>query len=227
MNLTTTAYAILGQLAMQPWTMYELASQMRRNVHYFFPRAESQVYAEPKRLVKLGLAKANTEKTGRRARTVYSITSAGRAELARWLAGPPTKGPLLEFEGLLRVFLAPFGSTQDLEATLRAVRIDIVGLLDLSERVRLEYLDDRAPFQRYVLTRSMVHDFLFSFAKLVDEWAERCSARTAALNRQTESESRQAALDVLLHNTRAGRRKPPTATKGARSRLAGRPRKKR
>ena len=45
MHLTATSYAILGHLAMQPWTMYDLAAQMRRNVHYFFPRAESQVYA--------------------------------------------------------------------------------------------------------------------------------------------------------------------------------------
>ncbi len=78
MTLTTTSYAILGQLALQPWTMYDLARQMRINLHYFFPRAESQVYAEPKRLVELGLAVADTEMTGKRARTVYRITDASK-----------------------------------------------------------------------------------------------------------------------------------------------------
>lgn len=34
-GLTTTSYAILGHLAMQPWTMYDLAAQMRRNVLRF------------------------------------------------------------------------------------------------------------------------------------------------------------------------------------------------
>jgi len=81
-TLTTTGYAILGHLAMQPWTMYDLAAQMRRNVHFFFPRAESQIYEEPKRLVALGLATATQEANGRRPRTVYAITEAGRAEVA-------------------------------------------------------------------------------------------------------------------------------------------------
>ena len=55
-GLTTTSYAILGHLALQPWTMYDLAQQMQRNVHFYFPRVESQIYAEPKKLVAAGLA---------------------------------------------------------------------------------------------------------------------------------------------------------------------------
>ena len=67
-KLTTTSYAILGHLAMQPWNMYDLAKEMRRNVHFFYPRAESQVYAEPKRLAALKLVRSSTVTTGRRAR---------------------------------------------------------------------------------------------------------------------------------------------------------------
>ena len=61
---------------------------MQRNVHFYFPRVESQIYAEPKRLVAAGLAEATAEMTGKRARTVYAITEAGRAELR----GAPSKG---------------------------------------------------------------------------------------------------------------------------------------
>jgi PadR family transcriptional regulator AphA len=39
---------------------------MRRNLHYFWPRAESNLYAEPKRLVEAGFAKARPEPVGRR-----------------------------------------------------------------------------------------------------------------------------------------------------------------
>jgi DNA-binding PadR family transcriptional regulator len=175
---------------------------MRRNVHYFFPRAESQVYAEPKRLVKMGLARAEKEMTGRRSRTVYAITEAGRAELRRWLSEPRSKAPLLEFEGLLRVFLAPFGSTKDLEATLYAARKDMSELLELADRIRDEYLNERAPFQHYVLTRSMVHDFLLSFAELVDEWSERSAARVARWEDQSEAARRKAALNAFRPGSR-------------------------
>lgn len=198
MTLTTTSYAILGHLALQPWTMYDLAQQMRSNVHYFFPRAESQVYAEPKRLVALGMASAEKEMTGKRARTVYSITEAGRVELARWLADPAAaKGPLLEFEALLRVFLSPLGKDGDLAEALQQVRANITDMFDAAERVGGEYLTGSAPFQKHVLTRSMVYDFLVSFAELTDEWAERSAARLAAWPEQSEEARHEDAMRIF------------------------------
>ena len=210
MSLTTTSYAILGHLAMQPWTMYDLAAQMRRNVHYFFRRAESQVYAEPKKLVELGLAEADTEMTGRRSRTVYRITDAGREELRRWLAAPVSKGPLLEFEGLMRVFLAPFGERENLESTLRQVREEIDDLMVLAERISDEYTTGTAPFQRYILIRSMVHDFLYSFGELIDKWADRALARMARWDEQTPEERARAAVDMYIRGSRRKRPKLPT-----------------
>ena len=54
-QLTTTSYAILGLLAVKPWATYDLAKQLQRSLHFFWPRAESNLYAEPKRLVEAGL----------------------------------------------------------------------------------------------------------------------------------------------------------------------------
>lgn len=217
MNLTTTSYAILGHLAMQPWSMYDLAQQMRRNVHYFFARAESPVYAEPKKLVEAGLARANNESDGARPRTVYSITDAGRAELARWLAQPVGKGPVLDFEGLLRVFLAPAGREQDLLATLQQIRREIGGLIELAENVGDDYLAGRAPFQRYVLVRSMVHDFLFGFADLTDQWAQRSIARVQRWPQQSPAQREQAALDSFrIHSRR--HKGPASAERSPRAR---------
>ncbi len=49
--MTTTSYAILGLLAIRPWTTYELTQQMQRSLSRFWPRAESKLYEEPKKLV--------------------------------------------------------------------------------------------------------------------------------------------------------------------------------
>jgi PadR family transcriptional regulator AphA len=73
-SLTPTSYAILGLLAVKPWTTYELAQQMERALGEFWPRAQSKLYDEPKKLVALGLARASSEKIGKRPRTVYTIT---------------------------------------------------------------------------------------------------------------------------------------------------------
>ena len=53
--LTTTSYAILGQLAWGEATTYELVKAMGRNLRFMWPRAESRIYEEAKRLVVAGL----------------------------------------------------------------------------------------------------------------------------------------------------------------------------
>ena len=110
---TTTSYAVLGLLAIRPWTTYELAKQVQRSLRWFWPRAERKLYDEPKRLVADGLATATREHTGRRGRTVYTITDAGRAALRDWL-GEPVAPPTTEFEGMVKVFFADAGSTAQL-----------------------------------------------------------------------------------------------------------------
>ena len=196
--LTTTSYAILGHLALQPWTMYDLAQQMQRNVHFYFPRVESQIYAEPKKLVAAGLAEATTEMTGKRARTIYSITLAGREALAAWLATPTSKGPLLEFEAVLRVMLAPFGTDADLSRTLRQTREEIQStILTVADRISDEYRDGRAPFQRYAQYRSIMHDFLLEFGQLIDDWAERAEERMKHWPEMTDAERNREGVEIF------------------------------
>ena len=87
--LTTTSHAVLGLLALKPWTTYELARQVQRSLGWFWPRAERKLYDEPKHLVAAGLATATAQQTGRRPRTMYAITAAGRKALRSWLGEPP------------------------------------------------------------------------------------------------------------------------------------------
>ena len=119
--LTTTSYAILGLLAIKPWTTYELAQQMQRALGQFWPRAESKLYEEPKKLVAHGLARASSEMVGKRPRTVYSITPKGRRALEAWVPTPGA-GPVLEFEQLIKVFFAEHGTKADLLDTIAGTR---------------------------------------------------------------------------------------------------------
>src|SRR5262245_36010668 len=118
--LTTTSYAVLSVLALRDHSTYDLTKQMRYSLHYLWPRAESTVYAEPRRLVQSGLAASRVEWVGGRSRTVYSITNAGRLELARWLASPSTP-PRYESEALLKVLFAENGTRDDLLASIRSL----------------------------------------------------------------------------------------------------------
>jgi DNA-binding PadR family transcriptional regulator len=118
--LSTTSYAILGLLALRPWTTYELAKQVQKSLGWFWPRAERKLYDEPKRLVTAGLATSVIEMTGARQSTVYSITDGGRAALREWL-DEPAAPPTLEFEGMIKVFFSDGGSLDQLRATLVSI----------------------------------------------------------------------------------------------------------
>src|SRR5215467_6506332 len=106
--LTTTSYAVLGLLAVKPWSSYELTQQMDRSLGRVWPRAVSKLYEEPKKLASHGLADSVPEQNGQRTRALYTITEKGREALAEWLQHPGD-GPTLEFEQLLKVFFADNG----------------------------------------------------------------------------------------------------------------------
>lgn len=174
-GLTTTSYAVLAQLAVHPWSTYELAQQRVRYFRYVWPRAESAIYREVKRLAAMRLAAAKREYVGRRPRTVYSITEAGREALRQWL-GTPVSPFAMDFEAMIRLFIAPLGTKQQLEATLEQVRSDAQEMLRFSGAVKQEFLDGRAVLQDQAYLRALAVDFFVSLLTTVDGWAERTLA---------------------------------------------------
>ena len=163
---TTTSYAILGLLTVRSWTTYELAKQVRRSLNWFWPRAERKLYDEPKRLVEDGLATASRELTGRRARTVYEVTDAGREALRAWLDQPPTPRTS-EFEGMMKVFFADAGSKQQLLATLDRIE------QEAAERVATltEFAAGEMPFPRRLHLRALSLPLQYEQEQAVRRWA--------------------------------------------------------
>jgi DNA-binding PadR family transcriptional regulator len=169
--LTSTSYAILGLLAIKPWTTYELAQQMDRALGRFWPRAESKLYEEPKKLVAHGFARASSEMVGKRRRTIYTITAQGRRALAKWVAAPGD-GPVLEFEQLIKVFFAEHATKADLLATLARVREWSDEQLTTSAGVPQDYLAGRGPFPERLPWNILVGQFLVDFALMAEHWAD-------------------------------------------------------
>lgn len=174
-TLTTTSYAVLAQLALRPWSTYELAQQRVRYFRYVWPRAESAIYREVKRLAAMELVAATREYVGKRPRTVYSITEAGRHTLREWL-DTPVSPFAMDFEAMIRLFIAPLGTMEQLIATLEQVRDDAQEMLRFSGAVKQEFLEGRAALQDQVYIRALAVDFFVSLLSTVDGWAERTLA---------------------------------------------------
>jgi DNA-binding PadR family transcriptional regulator len=169
-GLSPRSYAILGLLAIRDWTTYELALQMERSTRHIWSAARSMVWEEPKRLVRLGLARARTETAGRRTRTWYSITPAGRAALRGWLAEPGAP-PAMQFEGLLKVLLADASEPDTINASLTEAIKWADGIQDAGRQISAEYAAGNGPFQERSQMVALAHAFLWDYAELVRRWA--------------------------------------------------------
>lgn len=170
-KLTTTSYAILGLLAIKPWTTYELTQQMQRSLSRFWPRVQSKLYEEPKKLAAQGLASGTADQVGQRHRTRYAITPEGRRALADWL-GEPGQGPVLEFEALLKVFLAEHGRRDDLLATLADVGEWAQRHAVRDAEIARSYLAGEGQFPERVAQLVLVGRYLADLADMTATWAQ-------------------------------------------------------
>jgi PadR family transcriptional regulator, regulatory protein AphA len=170
-QLSPTSFAILGLLSIQSFTTYELAQQMDRTLSWFWPRAASVVYDEPKKLVTAGLATRQVTFTGKRRSTVYEITDAGRTALRDWLDTPAT-GMRMEFEAMLKVAFADAGDVTQLRAAVREIRAEaearLAEILDRSS----EYATTGGPFPGRLPIVAITGKLLMGQYEAVVRWAQ-------------------------------------------------------
>jgi PadR family transcriptional regulator, regulatory protein AphA len=103
-SLTPFSYAVLVLVGERGAGPHDLVQMMRRG-RVYWSASESQWYAEPKRLERLGLLRSRKEPGRTRARTHYELTDAGRDALRAW-AVTPAGFPRLQNEAILRVLAA-------------------------------------------------------------------------------------------------------------------------
>ena len=182
---STTSYALLGLLALRPWTTYELAKQVQRSLGWFWPRAERKLYDEPKRLAADGLATATAEMTGARPRTVYAVTAAGRDALRAWLDEPPAP-PALEFEGMLKVFFAEGGTLEQLRSNLQVIAATADERSSELEVKVAELLGDDVAFAERAHLNAVALRFQLDHERVVADWARWALEQTSTWRSTTD-----------------------------------------
>jgi PadR family transcriptional regulator, regulatory protein AphA len=94
-------HALLGLLADEPASGYDLLKVFDRSLAFIWPATQSQLYGELNRLADDGLIEVT--RVGPRGRKDYSITNRGRVELEHWiLEVEPDR--IRRNDALLRVF---------------------------------------------------------------------------------------------------------------------------
>jgi DNA-binding PadR family transcriptional regulator len=103
---------------------HDLARMMRAQGGLYWAAAESQWYAEPKRLEGLGLLRSTRQPGRTTPRTHYELTDEGAAALREWLAQPSSL-PRTQHEALVRVLAADLGRDEDVLSSLSSLREDV------------------------------------------------------------------------------------------------------
>jgi DNA-binding PadR family transcriptional regulator len=148
MELSPTAYVILGMLGWRPMSGYEIKSLVDRSTRFFWAASYGQIYPELRRLSAAGLIEGKASPQGGRRRNVYRLTPAGRRELRAWL-GVDADVFELRDEGLLKLFFADAAGGEAALQALDAKRREHARLL-----ARLEDIEATGPpdgFAHYVL----------------------------------------------------------------------------
>jgi len=103
---------------------HDLVRMMRAQGGLYWTAAESNWYAEPKRLEQLGLLRSRKEPGQTTERTRYELTARGLAALREWL-GQPSALPRVQHEAVVRVLAADLGSDEDVLESLSALDAEI------------------------------------------------------------------------------------------------------
>ena len=135
--LTPTSYAVLVLVGRGGAGPHDLVRMMRQG-RIYESAAESQYYAEPKRLERLGYLRARKEPGRTHARTHYELTEQGIEALRAWMETPP-EHPQLRADPILRLLAADLVGERPVRESLLRLREDLADL-----RARLDTADDVA-----------------------------------------------------------------------------------
>jgi DNA-binding PadR family transcriptional regulator len=102
-ELRPISYAVIALVGRGGATAPELVEMAESGAPFFWTGAASQVYAEARRLARLGYLDAALEPARTRPRTRYTLTETGLDAFRRW-AATPASYPRIQHEASLRVF---------------------------------------------------------------------------------------------------------------------------
>jgi PadR family transcriptional regulator, regulatory protein AphA len=135
-KLTPFSYVVMTLVGQGGAGPHDLV-RMARSGRIYWDAAESQFYAEPKRLERLGYLSSRKEPGQTRPRTHYTLTDKGRASLAQWME-EPARFPRIQHEAVVRLLAADIVGEEAVLESLQALRDEIADIgtrLDAAEAV--------------------------------------------------------------------------------------------
>jgi DNA-binding PadR family transcriptional regulator len=155
-------HAILVSLCEQSGSGYELAHRFDRSIGYFWSATHQQIYRTLRAMEDDGwVSAAVVAQHGRPDKKVYTVSDAGRVELARWIAQPLTgRGGALSDTRTRDVAVklrgAAYGDPSALHEQITALRAERARLLDTYRGFEKRQFPDPSRLQNNALHQYLV-----------------------------------------------------------------------
>ncbi|MFI9504826.1 PadR family transcriptional regulator [Nocardia sp. NPDC052566] len=189
-------HALLVSLTERAGSGYELARRFDKSIGFFWSATHQQIYRVLKRMEESGwLSSESVAQDGRPDKKVYSVSEAGRAELARWIA-EPTDSEIPRIELGVKIRAAAYGDIDALRAEVtrhrdqHAQRLEVYRLIEKKDFPVPDQLSGTALHQYLVLRAGVRVEA--GFTEWCDEVLQALAPRTPAPRADDgESETRR------------------------------------
>jgi PadR family transcriptional regulator AphA len=169
--MSTTPYAILGLLSIEPMSGYDIRRNLEESLSYFWSESYGQIYPTLRKLEAARLiSPVKQAGSDTRRRKLFTLTAAGRERLRTWLAEPPRPQPPRN-ELLLKLFFGRQAPPGACAAHLRRLRVQQERLTATLEGLEKQLRVERRghPDLRYWLTAV---SFGIDRAQSLIDWSE-------------------------------------------------------
>ena len=179
MELSRTAYVILGMLKLGRRTGYEIKSLVDVSTRFFWAASYGQIYPELERLEQAGLVKGKREVGHPRRRKAYELTAHGQRALRDWLTSDAPLHLELRHEGLLKFFFADDLSPDEQVEQVRRMRAEHERMaaqmraVEPAARLAAEKRDEHHPL--------MTLEFGLAYNDFIADWCRRLERQLAKL----------------------------------------------
>ena len=106
MELTPTSFLLLGMVALEPQSGYDIKQMADGSTRHFWQISYGQIYPELKELEEAGMVAASEAARGSRQRNLHTLTPDGKEALSTWISDSSVAPVELRDEMLLKLFFS-------------------------------------------------------------------------------------------------------------------------
>lgn len=182
--MNTLSYTLLGLIARQPLSGYDLMRQMRERMGLMWPVRHSQIYPELARMEALALIRHEVvEQQDRPDKKVYSLTIAGQLALQQWVT-EPTPPTMIRDEFLLKAYSIWLAEPEEALARFREQAAQHQAQLDWHEqtlaRLAEQWGDALEQINSPLFGSAIAIEYGISYERAYIAWLQRVMAALEA-----------------------------------------------